>query len=112
MLTVVVEVQLSRDPDKRRSWPVYVATLRARLRCPTELLVVCPDRAVAGYCAAPITLGLGRPALIPMVLGPELVPVVTDGELPVELVVLSAIAHGGDPERRGILADTINDLAI
>src|SRR5690606_15589329 len=33
-LSVVVEVQLGRDPAKRWSWPVYVATLRARLRTP------------------------------------------------------------------------------
>lgn len=46
-----------------------------------------------------------------MVLGPELVPVVTDGEPPVELVVLSAVAHGGDPERRGILAVLLRSLS-
>ena len=46
VLAVVIEVQLGRDRGKRWSWPVYVATLRARLRCPTELLVVCAARAV------------------------------------------------------------------
>src|SRR5271157_3257789 len=30
---IVVEAQLGRDPDKRWSWPVYLAGLRARLRC-------------------------------------------------------------------------------
>jgi hypothetical protein len=30
VLGVVVEVQLSRDPDKRWSWPVYLTTLGAR----------------------------------------------------------------------------------
>jgi hypothetical protein len=30
---LVVEAQLSRDPDKRWAWPVYLAGLRARLRC-------------------------------------------------------------------------------
>lgn len=35
---VVVEVQLRRDEDKAWTWPVYLHTLRARLRCPTLLL--------------------------------------------------------------------------
>ena len=29
----IIEVQLQYDPDKRRSWPVYVAALRAALDC-------------------------------------------------------------------------------
>src|SRR5262249_30707596 len=32
VLGIVVEVQLSRDEDKRFVWPVYVVNLRARLR--------------------------------------------------------------------------------
>jgi hypothetical protein len=37
-LAVVVEVQLRSDSGKRLSWPVYVTTLYARLRCPVTLL--------------------------------------------------------------------------
>ncbi|MGQ0776395.1 MAG: hypothetical protein ACT4NY_18545 [Pseudonocardiales bacterium] len=48
VLAVVVEVQLGRDQDKRWSWPVYLTTLRARLRRPAELLVICPDGVVRG----------------------------------------------------------------
>jgi hypothetical protein len=54
---VVVEVQLGKDAAKRYTWPVYLSTLRARLRCPTALLVVCPQAAVAAWCADPIELG-------------------------------------------------------
>ena|SRR5690242_2911824 len=43
----VVEVQLRIDRRKRRTWPVYVATVHARLHCPVALLVICPDRAAA-----------------------------------------------------------------
>ena len=32
LVAVVVEAQLRRDQDKRWTWPVYLATLRARLR--------------------------------------------------------------------------------
>jgi hypothetical protein len=113
VMAVVVEVQLRRDGDKRWSWPVYVATLRARLRCPVELLVVCPDRGVTAWCAAPIRLGSSGSQIVPVVVGPELVPVVTDvaiaGRKP-ELTVLSALAHGGGAEHRAVLAALLRAL--
>ncbi|HZN19336.1 MAG TPA: hypothetical protein VFB84_14345 [Micromonosporaceae bacterium] len=43
VFAVVVEVQLRADARKRRTWPVYVTTVYARLGCPVVLLVVCPD---------------------------------------------------------------------
>lgn len=111
VLAAVVEVQLGRDKVKRWSWPVYLATLRARLRCPTELLVVCTDRAVAAWCTSAIELGLTGSRVVPLVVGPERVPVLTDagqdGTSP-ELVVLSALSHGGHPDRYGVL-DTLLD---
>lgn len=109
VLAVVVEIQLRRDADKQWSWPVYVATLRARLRCPVELLVVCPDRVVAGWCASPIPFGVGESAVRPLVLGPDLVPVVDDPDRAggsVELAVLSALAHAESPHAPGVL-DTL-----
>lgn len=106
VLAVVVEAQLRRDDDKRRSWPVYVATLHARLGCPVMLLVVCPDPATAGWCGTPIVLGHPGFVLTPLVLGPDRVPVVIDegraGRSP-ELAVLSAMAHGSHPRRDLIL---------
>ena len=57
VLAVIIEVQRSRDEDKRFSWPVYVATLRARLRCPTVLLAVSTSSGVAKWCRSPIRLG-------------------------------------------------------
>jgi hypothetical protein len=106
VLGVVVEVQLSRDPDKRWSWPVYLTTLRARLHCPTMLLVICMDAAIAGWCSASIELGHPGWVLSPLVLGPEEFPVVTDpGEASraPELAALSAIAHGGRADRVAVL---------
>jgi hypothetical protein len=94
---LVVEAQLRRDPDKRWSWPAYVATLRARLRCPVTLLVVCPDRSVAAWCAVPIELGGPGTALGQVVIGPDRIPVIVDGGKAAaapELAVLGAIAHG------------------
>src|SRR5262249_36212583 len=57
VLGVVVEVQLRPERRKRFAWPAYVATLHARLECPVQLLVVCPDQAVAAWCADPIQMG-------------------------------------------------------
>ncbi len=114
VLAVVVEVQLSRDRDKQWSWPVYVTTLRARLRCPTVLLVVCVDAAVAAWAGVPIELGVGGGQICPTVLGPEAIPVLTDaddaGRAP-ELAVLAAMAHGADPRRREVLTVLVDALA-
>ncbi len=101
VLAIIVEVQLSRDRRKRRSWPVYVASLHARLKCPVVLLVVAPDRAVARWCARPIFLGHPGLVLRPLVVGPRAIPVLqgrqATGQQP-ELAVLSAMAHGQDAE--------------
>ncbi|GAA4888086.1 hypothetical protein [Streptomonospora salina] len=98
-MAAVVEVQRRDDERKRYSWPVYVATVRARLECPTALLVICGDDATASWAAEPIPLGNPDSCLVPLVLGPEQVPVVTSPEeareMP-EIALLSAVAHGGE----------------
>src|SRR3954465_11311094 len=94
---VIVEVQLAADPQKRLSWPAYVAVARAVHGCPAALLVVAPEPAVAGWCAEPIETGVPGFVLRPPVLRRTAVPVVTDREEAVrrpELGVLSAMAHG------------------
>jgi hypothetical protein len=97
VLAVVIEAQLRIDPRKRQTWPVYVATLHARLGCPIILLIVCPKPAVATWCAEPIVIGTPGLTLTPVVLGPNDVPVVTDpdqAKRQPELAVLSAMTHG------------------
>lgn len=95
---MILEVQLTRDVDKRRTWPAYQAVLRAQYRCPTMVVVLAPDPGVAKWCAEPIDLdGQGSSVMRPTVIGPERVPVVVDPlqarRVPA-LSVLSAIAHG------------------
>ncbi|WP_067706956.1 hypothetical protein [Nocardia yamanashiensis] len=105
VLAVVVEVQLRPDKDKPWVWPVYVATLRARLRCPVALLVLSPDKNTTAWASKEIDLGLGVATLQPLVLGPEQVPAVTDPEAAArmpELAVLSAIAHRNDSQRKQV----------
>jgi len=96
VLGIIVEVQLGIDKRKRFSWPAYVAGLRARLKCDCCLLVVCPSASTAKWAAAPISMGPGG-QLIPLVLGPDGMPVVTDAakarRFP-ELALLSVMAHG------------------
>ncbi|WP_437997976.1 hypothetical protein WMF26_46520 [Sorangium sp. So ce185] len=127
-MAIVVEVQLGVDRDKPYVWPVYVAQTRARHRCPTRLLVVTIDAAMARWSARPIDTGHPGWVLTPLVLGPEGVPVVTDAEqakAAPEVVVLSAMAHGEgeageaigvaflaaaaglDEERRALYADVV-----
>ncbi len=105
-LAVVTEVRLGRDKDKRWSWPVYVTALRARVQCPAMLLVLCPDRSMVQWCARPIDLGHPGFTLTPLVIGPDVIPCITDprrvAELP-ELAVMSAVVHGADPEGPQVL---------
>ena len=107
VLAVVVEIQLRPDPDKPWAWLVYTTSLRARMKCPVLLLVVCPDRRTAKWAAKPLEIGFGNPptTVTPLVLDPSTVPVVTDPqvatELP-ELAVLSAVAHPHHPDHARI----------
>ncbi|HLL05290.1 MAG TPA: hypothetical protein VK539_32270 [Myxococcaceae bacterium] len=97
VFAIVVEVQLARDEDKRKSWPLYLTSLRSRVGCPTALLVVAPDAAVARWCAQPIELGHPGFMLLPLVAGPDAIPVLTDehaARRDPELAVLSVMAHG------------------
>ncbi|XXY50165.1 hypothetical protein WME91_03320 [Sorangium sp. So ce269] len=100
VLAIVIEVQRDVDPDKNFSWPTYVAAVRAKKRCRTVVLVVAPDAGVATWAAEKIDLGLGLGHFEPLVLGPSVVPEITDpavAETETELAVLSAVAHSNGP---------------
>lgn len=97
---IVVEVQLDKDQDKGFVWPVYLTTLRDRMRCPVYLLVVAPDDKVANWARQPILLG-GDSRVIPWVLRPANIPEIftlEEAKCHPELAVLSAIAHGQDAD--------------
>lgn len=106
---VIVEVQLGKDPGKRRSWPAYVCVTHAMHGCPTDLLVIAPDPDVATWCAAPIPVGPPGFVLTPPVLRREAVPVVTDPDEAaqrLELAMLSLMAHG-QGEQAGEIAAAV-----
>ncbi|GAB3960955.1 hypothetical protein GCM10029978_011870 [Actinoallomurus acanthiterrae] len=114
VLAVVVEIQLRRDKGKRWSWPVYLAGLRARTRCPAILLVICADASVGDWCAEPIDLGHPGWTLTPLVLKPEAVPVVTDAQEAArapELTVLSTVTHGAAYDRARMFQALLSALA-
>ena len=103
---IVVEVQLQRDEQKAFTWPLYVTALRARFRCPVDLLVVTADSSVARWAAKPLPLGRPDSVFCPYVLGPEGIPQIRDVELATarpHLAVLSALAHGNAPGGLGVL---------
>ncbi len=96
----VIEAQSDIDVRKHRTWPVYVAGLRARLGCPVTLVIVALDPQVAAWCAGPIDLGRQRGTILPFVLGPAQIPIITDHDearRAPELAVLSVMAHGREP---------------
>jgi hypothetical protein len=100
VLGIVVEVQLSRDEDKRYVWPVYAVNLRARICCPVCLLAIAVDQVVAHWAGKTINLG-GDSRFVPWVLGLSGVPEVRDeqeAKKDPELAVLSAMGHAQDPD--------------
>lgn len=105
-LAIGLEVQLNINPAKRRSWPVYVTTLRSEA-CPRALLVVLtPSAAVARWAARPIDLGPCNESFRVHVIGPEQIPRVTEVEAArrsPELAVLSALAHAAADRDPGLV---------
>jgi hypothetical protein len=114
ILAIVAEVQLSRDEDKRKSWPLYLTSLRSRVNCPKVLLVVAPDAAVDRWCAQPIELGHPGFVLQPLVAGPDAIPAIVDEQAAredPELAVLSAMAHGRNEEVGPAIARAVMSAA-
>jgi hypothetical protein len=104
---LVREAQMTIQAMKRRTWPLYVAGLYARHGCPVDIVVLTLDREVAAWAGRPITVGLLRGAMTitPTVIGPDQIPRITDPEVArrsPELAVLSALAHGSEPEGESI----------
>ncbi|HIY41203.1 MAG TPA: hypothetical protein H9836_08760 [Candidatus Nocardiopsis merdipullorum] len=115
VLGVVVEQQMSWDPDKYWTWPVYLTTARCQLECPSVLLVLCPSDQLAKRYSGPILLSDTGDTITPLVVGPSNTPTVVDTEraraLP-ELAVLSARAHGDhEPQTLTALTEALNSVS-
>ncbi|GAA4894008.1 hypothetical protein [Streptomonospora salina] len=97
LLAIVTEIQLRTSEEKRYTWPQYVTNLREKLRCPVQLLVVCPDMHTTEWARGLFDIETDKFALIHIVVGPDNMPVVDDPEKArrhPEVAVLSAAAHG------------------
>jgi hypothetical protein len=113
VLSIVLEVQRDKAPRKKYSWPVYVTVVRAQKERSAIVLVVAPDGDVATWAAEKIDLGLGRGTIEPLVLGPAIVPKVTDqaeAEKESELAILSAMAHGNGPDGLAVVLAALGTL--
>ncbi len=99
--TLVVEVQGDPDEDKRFTWPQYLCSQRAALRRDVLLVVLTLDERTARWAGRPISTGHPGFTLIPLVIGPSHIPLITDpaaaARLP-ELTVISTLAHVGHPD--------------
>ncbi len=116
VMGIVIEVQLATDPKKRFTWPLYVAALHAKLRCPTALVVIAPDDAVARWAREPIATLQPGSAFTPLVIGRAQIPVITssaDAVRAPELAALSLLAHGAvlSPERELAVAQAAHAAA-
>ncbi|MFO0591806.1 MAG: hypothetical protein U0441_29935 [Polyangiaceae bacterium] len=113
VLSLLVEAQRAIDPEKEFSWPSYLTALRSRNRRPVALLVVTSEPRVADWASRSIDLGLGLSAVRPLVLGPKVVPEVTDlaaAKADPELTLLSALAHGNGPHGLAVLGAAVQAL--
>lgn len=54
-LGLIVEVQLSVDADKKRTWPLYAAQYHAALGCTVYVVVITTTRRMARWAREPIT---------------------------------------------------------
>ena len=99
VMAVVVEVQRARDDDKLWSWPLYLAALHARSRCPSCLIVIATDDATARWAARPIMTWQPGSPFVPLVLGPEQFPRVELEQAHDQpwMAILSALVHGNRP---------------
>jgi hypothetical protein len=89
---------------------LYLVSAHTRHGCDAILVVVTPSAKVAAWAASPIPIGHPGVSLVPIVVGPDAVPIVRDEAEAVgspELALLSAMVHG-----RGAAADDIAKAAF
>lgn len=96
---VIVEVQLQKNAEKKKSWPHYVTSLHLREKGRVYLIVVTDSAEVGRWASEPIRLGNPGSVFIPLVLGPGTCPRIRslkEAEQRPALAVLSAILHAGE----------------
>jgi len=97
---IVIEAQRQKGTEKREQLARYAAELWLLLRCPVDVLVICPDEDVCAFYAEPVVTTLRGFIHTARPLHPGLVPVITDpGQMaanPSTAVIVLAV-HGDEP---------------
>jgi len=97
---VIVEAQKRTLKDKPPQWARYAAQLWTFLRCPVDVLVICPDAKSCFWYARPVPTTLPGYTHLPIVLPPSAVPAITTADDAAAQPAMAALAvayHGADP---------------
>ena len=97
---VIVEAQKRTLTDKPPQWARYAAQLWTFLRCPVDVLVICPDAKAAFWYARAVPTTLPGYTHLPIVLPPSAVPgIIGPDEAAARpaMAALSVAYHGADP---------------
>ncbi|MEO3792693.1 hypothetical protein ABGB14_20975 [Nonomuraea sp. B10E15] len=95
---IIVEIQQGTSKDSRQL-ARYAAATWLLLGCDVTVLIVCPDHKTAAHYARPIESGLTGYCLLPVVLGPDGIPAITDPQQAaanLDLAAMSVMIHGND----------------
>jgi hypothetical protein len=96
---VIVEAQKRTFAAKPQQWARYAAQLWIFLRCPVDVLVICPDAKSAFWYARPVPTSLPGYTHHPIVLSPSSVPAITnaaDAATRPAMAALSVAYHGAN----------------
>jgi hypothetical protein len=110
---IIVEAQKRTFKDKPPQWARYAAQLWTFLRCPVDVLVICPDAKSAFWYAQPVRTNLPGYTHLPIVLPPSAVPAITDPDDAAArpaMAALSVVYHGTDPAVPEAVADGFRKL--
>ncbi|HET9082498.1 MAG TPA: hypothetical protein VFO01_18530 [Trebonia sp.] len=110
---IIVEAQKRTFKDKPPQWARYAAQLWTVLRCPVDVLVICPDAKSAFYYAQPVPTSLPGYTHVPVALLPSDVPAITDPDDAVAnpaMAALSVAYHGAEPGVPEAVSDGLDKL--
>jgi hypothetical protein len=97
---LAVQIALAASPEAKHTWFLHVATLFATFKRPCRFLVLALDPDTERWAAEPHIIDHAPSVFFPTVIGPSLIPRITDipqaKQFP-ELAVLSALAHPRGP---------------
>lgn len=96
---IIIEAQQYRSNDKPGQFARYAIALWLYLKCPVEVLVICPDAKTANWYRQPVETSMRGYTFFPLVLHPEMVPAMKDWhEVAIDpaLATLSVAFHGTD----------------